>query len=67
MKIENSGLIVYANNEKKIYIPLSTTQQAIILKILGIKLAREGYCCYDDRSLLKIINVKGNPLHFVEK
>lgn len=61
-------IILYDDNGNNFSIDLTSTQLAIICKILGFKFYKDGtMSCFSDNSLENIIQMKGNPLHSQEK
>jgi hypothetical protein len=64
----NGAEILYHFNDESHSFELSDTQFAIIIKILGLTLNRDGsVSCYSDLTLNQLMNMNGNPLKLVEK
>lgn len=59
---EGAEIYYYYNGESYSF-SLSNTQFAIIAKILGLELNKNGdITCFSDETLQQLINFKGNPL-----
>lgn len=65
--IEGVELTIYSVEGDNFSIPLSSMQTLIILKILGFELNENQYSMFDDKTLNKIIQMKGNPLNLIKK
>lgn len=64
---EGAELNCYCNGESY-SVPLSGTQLAVIVKILGLKFSRQGeIACYSDATLKQFTTMSGNPLRLEEK
>lgn len=65
--IEGVELTIYSVEGDNFSIPLSSMQTLIILKILGFEFNENQYSMFDDKTLNKIIQMKGNPLNLIKK
>lgn len=63
---EGAELCYYKDGESNA-ISLSNVQFAIIGKILGLKITKDGVSCYSDNTLLQLAEMKGNPLKLQER
>lgn len=61
--IEGVELTIYNIEGDNFSIPLNSIQTLIILKILGFEFNENQYSMFDDKTLNKIIQMKGNPLN----
>lgn len=64
---EGSELNFYCNGESY-SIPLTDIQFVTIAKILGLTISEETgeISCFSDESIVKLVKMKGNPLHLEE-
>ena len=65
--IEGVELTIYNIEGDNFSIPLNSIQTLIILKILGFEFNENQYSMFDDKTLNKIIQMKGNPLNLKKK
>lgn len=64
IKWEGAELCYYVNGESH-SVDLSDTQFAIVTKILGLELNRDGsITCFSDDTLKRFTEMKSNPLQF---
>ncbi len=66
MNWEGAELCYYCNGESH-GIDLSDTQFAIIAKILGLEINKDGsISCFSDETLKKFVSMKSNPLRLIK-
>lgn len=67
--IKYAEIMLYDENDDTAGFELSPIQLELVCKLLGIKPgAQPGtITCYSDNTLKQFLNLKGNPLNFVDK
>lgn len=64
---EGAEICYYYNGESHSF-DLSNTQFAIVAKILGLELNRDGSVnCFSDETLKRLAGMQGNPLRLQKK